>query len=86
MSFSVLDPSVYLNLQALKKKKVRVTLPSNNQVIVAHGFPTEVGLGQIPNMGTVVVRPLGQGNGYEIVARLSLDRSHVRKLICLLRK
>ncbi|MGM9948526.1 MAG: histidine phosphatase family protein [Lysinibacillus sp.] len=43
-----------------------------NKVIVAHGFPEGVGLGQIPYMGTVVVKPKGKGNGYDIVGRLSL--------------
>lgn len=44
-----------------------------NKVIIAHGFPDDIGLGQIPYMGTVVVRPLGPGNGYEIVGRFSLE-------------
>lgn len=44
-----------------------------NKVIIAHGFPDDIGLGQIPNMGTVVVKPLGPGNGYEIVGRFSLE-------------
>lgn len=44
----------------------------SNRVIIGHSFPQWVGLGQIPNMGTVVVRPLGQGAGYKIISRLSL--------------
>lgn len=44
----------------------------SNKVIISHSFPSGIGLGQIPNMGTVIVKPLGQGNGYEIVDRLSL--------------
>lgn len=47
--------------------------PGTNQVIIAHGFPDGVGLGPIPDMGTVVVRPLGQGRGYEVAGRLSLN-------------
>lgn len=49
-------------------------MPSNgtNQVIVSHSFPQGVGLGEIPNIGTVVVRPRGQGNGYEIIDRITL--------------
>ncbi|BCG61608.1 hypothetical protein PUR_50330 [Paenibacillus sp. URB8-2] len=43
-----------------------------NQVIVAHSFPQGVGLGEIPNLGTVVVKPRGQGRGYEIIDRISL--------------
>jgi hypothetical protein len=44
-----------------------------NSAIVAHSFPEGVGLGPITDMGAVIVRPLGRGNGYEIVGRLSLE-------------
>lgn len=44
----------------------------SNRIIIGHSFPQGVGLGQIPNMGTVIVGPLGQGKGYEIVSKLSL--------------
>ena len=48
-----------------------------NKVIIAHGFPEGVGLGEIPYMGTVIIKPKGEGNGYEVVHRLSLeDWSH----------
>lgn len=43
-----------------------------NRVIIAHSFPEGIGLGQIPDMGTVIVRPRGQGKGYDVVAKLSL--------------
>lgn len=43
-----------------------------NKVIIAHGFPEGVGLGEIPYMGTVIIKPKGEGNGYEVVRRLSL--------------
>ena len=43
-----------------------------NQVIVAHNFPKGVGLGEIPNMGTMILKPRGVGNGYEIVKLLPL--------------
>jgi hypothetical protein len=48
-------------------------IQGSNKVIIAHSFPRGVGLGEIPNMGTVIVRPRGQGNSYEIVAKLTLD-------------
>jgi hypothetical protein len=41
-------------------------------VINAHNFPEDIGLGQIPNMGTVIIKPRGQGNSYEVVAKVSL--------------
>lgn len=60
-------------LNVLQTKLDMKPQPGYNQVIIAHGFPSGVGLGQIPYMGTVIVRPMGQGNGYQIVAKLSLD-------------
>ncbi|MFC4024225.1 histidine phosphatase family protein [Oceanobacillus longus] len=44
-----------------------------NKVIVAHSFPEGVGLGQIPDMGTVIISPKGQGSGFEVVSKLSLS-------------
>ncbi|WP_424767830.1 histidine phosphatase family protein [Paenibacillus sp. sgz302251] len=44
-----------------------------NKVIVDHSFPSDVGLGEIPYMGTVLVRPLGEGKGYEVVDKISLE-------------
>lgn len=45
----------------------------SNRVIIAHTFKKDIGLGEIPNMGTVILKPLGPGNGYEVVDRLSLE-------------
>ncbi|WP_179295425.1 histidine phosphatase family protein [Bacillus sp. FJAT-45350] len=47
--------------------------PGSNNIIIAHSFPEGVGLGPLPNMGTVVIRPFGQGNGFEIVDQLTLS-------------
>lgn len=47
--------------------------PGTNTVIIGHSFPRGVGLGRIPNMGTVIIRPYGQGRGFEIVDRLTLN-------------
>ncbi|MCP3027117.1 histidine phosphatase family protein [Halobacillus sp. A5] len=44
-----------------------------NTIIVAHSFPEGAGLGEIPNMGTVIVKPFGEGRGYELVARPALE-------------
>jgi len=60
-------------LDALRSKLEIVPPQGTNQVIIAHGFPDGIGLGQIPDMGTVIIKPLGQGNGFEIIAILSLD-------------
>jgi hypothetical protein len=52
--------------------EIKPTMGSN-KVIIAHSFPEGVGLGEIPNMGTVIVKPRGEGNGYEIVTKLTLE-------------
>lgn len=44
-----------------------------NTVIVAHSFPKNIALGEIPNMGTVVIKPKGKGHGYEIVSRINFE-------------
>lgn len=59
-------------LNALQSRLEVIPPQGSNTVIIAHSFPEGLGLGQIPDMGTVVIRPKGQGNGYEVVARLSL--------------
>ncbi|WP_438317318.1 histidine phosphatase family protein [Sporosarcina sp. FA9] len=43
-----------------------------NKVIIAHSFPEGVGLGQLSDMETVIIKPRGKGNGYEVVSQLSL--------------
>jgi len=48
-------------------------LEGENKVIVAQSFPEGVGLGEISYMGTVVVKPKGAGNGYEVVQQLALE-------------
>lgn len=59
-------------LNALKLK-LEIKPPLGcNRLIIAHSFPDGIGLGQVPDMGTVIIRPLGQGNGYDIVSKLSL--------------
>jgi hypothetical protein len=45
----------------------------SNKVIIAHSFPQGVGFGQIPDMGTVIIKARGQGIGYEVVGRVSLN-------------
>jgi hypothetical protein len=45
----------------------------SNKLIVAHGFPEGEGLGELSDMETVVIKPLGRGRGYEVVGELSYD-------------
>jgi broad specificity phosphatase PhoE len=60
-------------LNALKSRLEINPPQGSNTAIIAHSFPQGIGLGQIDNMETVVVRPLGRGRGYEIIDTLSLD-------------
>ncbi|MNH83360.1 hypothetical protein D3C87_809370 [compost metagenome] len=60
-------------LAALTSVLEKVQAPGTNKVIVTHSFPKGVGLGEIANLGTVVVRPRGSGKGYEVVDRISLN-------------
>ncbi|WP_233277440.1 histidine phosphatase family protein [Paenibacillus durus] len=59
-------------LTALTSVLEKAPASGTNQVIVAHSFPPGIGLGEIPNLGIVVVKPGGQGNGYEIAGRITL--------------
>ncbi|CAH1195093.1 hypothetical protein PAECIP111892_01957 [Paenibacillus auburnensis] len=47
--------------------------PGTNRIIIAHGFPQGVGLGEVANLGTVIIKPNGQGKGFEVVGRFTLD-------------
>jgi broad specificity phosphatase PhoE len=62
-----------LILNELPAKLETVPPAGKNSFIIAHGFPEGEGLGDIPEMGTVIVKPLGEGNGYEIISKLTLD-------------
>ncbi|MCP3794025.1 histidine phosphatase family protein [Paenibacillus sp. S33] len=52
--------------------------PGSNTVIIAHSFPKEIGLGEIPDMGTIVVKPYGVGKGYEVVTQVSLEELNIK--------
>ncbi|RAI98308.1 histidine phosphatase superfamily protein (branch 1) [Paenibacillus pabuli] len=60
-------------IQAFKNEVERITPNTSNRVIIAHSFPQGMGLGDIPYMGTVILKPLGNHMGYEIVKRLTLE-------------
>ncbi|MFE3576192.1 histidine phosphatase family protein [Lysinibacillus sp. NPDC059133] len=62
--------NILSNLQSMLERKPP---QGTNQVIVAHSFPEGVGLGKISNMGMVIVKPNGPGNGYEIIKKLTLE-------------
>lgn len=62
------------NILAALNNKLEIPPPAGcNQVIVAHSFPKGLGLGEIPNMGMVIIKPLGPGKGYEILDRISIE-------------
>ena len=60
-------------VQAFTSEVERLTPNHSNRVIIAHSFPQDIGLGDIPSMGTVILKPLGDHKGYEIIKRLTLE-------------
>lgn len=44
-----------------------------NQIIIGHSFPAGTAIGEIPYMGTAVIKPKGQGNGYDVIRIISLE-------------
>lgn len=61
-----------MTLTDLSAKLEKIPAARVNQIVVAHGFPQGVGLGEISNMGTVIIKPKGEGKGFEVVGRISL--------------
>ncbi|WP_152392843.1 histidine phosphatase family protein [Paenibacillus guangzhouensis] len=60
-------------LSELTSELEKIPISGTNTVIIAHSFPKGIGLGEIPYLGTVVVRPKGPGNGYDIIDRFSFN-------------
>lgn len=60
-------------LAALNSKLEKVPSSGTNKIIIAHSFPPGVGLGEIPYAGTVVVKPRGEGAGYDVIDSISLE-------------
>ncbi|WP_028545639.1 histidine phosphatase family protein [Paenibacillus taiwanensis] len=60
-------------LTELTSELEKIPVSGTNTVIIAHSFPKAVGLGEISYLGTVVVRPKGPRNGYDIMDRFSFD-------------
>ncbi|WP_155592840.1 histidine phosphatase family protein [Lysinibacillus cavernae] len=60
-------------LKALESMLERIPPQGMNRMMVGHSFPKNVGLGQISNMGTVIVKPKGPGKGYDIVGKLTIE-------------
>ncbi|MHB1154581.1 MAG: histidine phosphatase family protein [Eubacteriales bacterium] len=60
-------------LDTLRSKLEIMPSQGTNQVIIAHSFRAGIGLGQISDMGTVIIKPLGQRNGFDIIAKLTLS-------------
>lgn len=60
-------------LESFKGEVEQVPTQGKNRVIIAHAFPQGIGLGDIPYLGTVILKPLGNGEGYETIGRLTLE-------------
>ncbi|WP_339233679.1 histidine phosphatase family protein [Paenibacillus sp. FSL R5-0517] len=54
--------------------EVEQTSPTNsNRLIVAHSFPSGLGLGELSSMETFIIKPLGDHKGYQVVGKLKLE-------------
>lgn len=60
-------------LKNMQSRLEKIPPKGMNTVIIAHGLPNGIGFGAIDDMGTVIIRPLGIGKGYEIVDKLRLQ-------------
>ncbi len=60
-------------LEAFNFKMEKQPPQGSNYLIIAHSFPEGIGLGPIEYMETVIVKPLGEGSGYRVVAKLPLE-------------
>ncbi|MDP1512101.1 histidine phosphatase family protein [Paenibacillus sp. CMAA1739] len=52
--------------------------PGSNRVIIAHSFPKGIGLGEISDMGTIVIKPYGVGKGFEVITQISLEELNTK--------
>lgn len=67
-------PEVKQNIVEHFTKILEIVPPrGTNQIMIGHMFSPGIALGEIPNMGTVVIKPRGRGNGYEIVQKINLN-------------
>lgn len=73
LSGSVTPTEQVKTLTELTSELEKIPISGTNTVIIAHSFPKGVGLAEIPYLGTVVVRPKGPRNGFDIVDRFSFD-------------
>ncbi len=60
-------------LKNFQSKLETLPLTGKNTVIIAHGLPDDISFGALDNMGTVILKPLGEDNGFEIIKKLKLD-------------
>lgn len=56
------------------KSKLEIPPPDGmNKLVIAHSFPKGIELGEIGNLETVVIKPLGKGNGYQVIGRFTME-------------
>ncbi|WP_240636695.1 histidine phosphatase family protein [Paenibacillus silvae] len=65
--------SVNTTLQAFTNEVEQTPPAGSNRLIVAHSFPSGVGLGELESMETVIIKPLGDHKGYQVVGTLKLE-------------
>jgi len=73
LSKNMSTENVDRTLQAFTNEVEHIPPGHSNRAIVAHSFPQGVGLGEISSMETVILKPLGEHRGYEVIGKLTLE-------------
>ncbi|MDQ0720249.1 phosphohistidine phosphatase SixA [Paenibacillus sp. W4I10] len=60
-------------LQAFTNEIEQIPPTHVNRVIIAHSFPPGIGVGELASMETVILKPLGDQKGYEVIGKLTLE-------------
>lgn len=60
-------------IQAFTNEVEQTASTNSNRLIVAHSFPSGLGLGELSSMETVIIKPLGEHKGYRVVGKLKLE-------------
>ncbi|MEO2258814.1 histidine phosphatase family protein [Paenibacillus amylolyticus] len=60
-------------LQAFTNEIEQIPPTHVNRVIIAHSFPPGIGVGELASMETVILKPLGDQKGYEVIGKMTLE-------------
>ncbi|PYZ99147.1 histidine phosphatase family protein [Alteribacter lacisalsi] len=73
LSYTTDQQAQLQTLQQFGGKLEQMPEEGTNQIMIGHSFPPTIGFGEIPDMGAIVIKPLGENNGFDVVATLTLE-------------